>query len=95
MPNTQQGPLVVLDAGCGTGQAIYDLRERWRSQQPDLNVTLLGIESDKKAVLNGPMSAEYAVPTPSLSLRVQRGSMPGAHALGFYLISLPRLFLIL
>jgi hypothetical protein len=47
LPNTQQGPLVVLDAGCGTGKAIHDLRETWFAQRPDLNITLLGIESDK------------------------------------------------
>ncbi len=47
LPAAQQSPLVVLDAGCGTGKAIHDLREIWRTQQPDLNVMLLGIESDK------------------------------------------------
>ena len=41
------GPFAVLDAGCGTGAAIYDLRQHWLSQRPNLNVTLLGIESDK------------------------------------------------
>ena len=43
----QTGPIVVLDAGCGTGKAIHDLREFWLQQKPELNVTLLGIESDK------------------------------------------------
>ena len=47
LPIQQSGPSVVLDAGCGTGQAIHDLRQHWFSSQPDLNVTLLGIESDK------------------------------------------------
>ena len=47
LPTEQIGSVAVLDAGCGTGQAIHDLREIWCSQQPDLNVTLLGIESDK------------------------------------------------
>ena len=42
-----QSPIVVLDAGCGTGIAIHDLRETWLTQRPDLNVSLLGIESDK------------------------------------------------
>ena len=41
------GPFAVLDAGCGTGHAIHNLRESWLAQRPDLNVTLLGIESDK------------------------------------------------
>jgi SAM-dependent methyltransferase len=44
---TAVGPFAVLDAGCGTGQAIHDLRRAWLSRQPDLNVALLGIESDK------------------------------------------------
>ena len=48
LPRCAQSPVVVLDAGCGTAQAIYDLRENWRTQRPDLNVTLLGIESDKE-----------------------------------------------
>ena len=47
LPIQQSGPSVVLDAGCGTGQAIHDLREIWLTQRPDMNVTLLGIESDK------------------------------------------------
>src|SRR4051812_16379877 len=42
-----QGPVVVLDAGCGTGRAIHDLRQAWLAQRPELKVTLLGIESDK------------------------------------------------
>ncbi len=40
-------PVVVLDAGCGTGKAIHDLRSQWLARSPDSNVTLLGIESDK------------------------------------------------
>ena len=43
----ESGQTVVLDAGCGTGKAIVDLREAWLKRQPDLSVTLLGIESDK------------------------------------------------
>ena len=39
--------IVVLDAGCGTGRAIYDLREAWLAHRPELKVMLLGIESDK------------------------------------------------
>ena len=50
-PNPQSGPVVVLDAGCGTGKAIHDLRNSWLAQRPDLNVTLLGIESDKNHCL--------------------------------------------
>ncbi|MEI6235735.1 MAG: DUF6094 domain-containing protein [Planctomycetota bacterium] len=49
---TTLGPLVVLDAGCGTGQAIHNLRESWLTQRPDLNVILLGIESDKSRFEN-------------------------------------------
>jgi hypothetical protein len=44
---TATGPFVVLDAGCGTGQAIHDLRRHWLTQASTSNVTLLGIESDK------------------------------------------------
>jgi len=51
LPNTP-GSVIVLDAGCGTGQAIHDLRESWLTQRPDLNVTLLGIESDKSRFEN-------------------------------------------
>ena len=48
---TPHGQLVVLDAGCGTGKVIHDLRETWLAQRPELNVTLLGIESDKNRCL--------------------------------------------
>lgn len=41
------GPFVVLDAGCGAGQAIHDLRENWLALAPNLNINLLGVESDK------------------------------------------------
>ncbi len=40
-------PVVVLDAGCGTGKALHDLRQLWLVQSPDTKITLLGIESDK------------------------------------------------
>jgi len=43
---------VVLDAGCGTGTAIRDLRQHWFTQQPEANVTLLGIDSDKSRYEN-------------------------------------------
>ena len=46
-PDRQSGTLIVLDAGCGTGKAVDDLREIWLAQRAELNVTLLGIESDK------------------------------------------------
>ncbi len=42
-----QSPFVVLDAGCGTGKAILDLREAWLVRRSVSNITLLGIESDK------------------------------------------------
>src|SRR5205085_3562873 len=42
-----RGTIVVLDAGCGAGKAIHDLRNHWLAEQPRLNVALLGIESDK------------------------------------------------
>lgn len=47
LPASAPSPIVVLDAGCGTGKAIHDQREIWLAQQPDLDVALLGIESDK------------------------------------------------
>jgi hypothetical protein len=47
LPEQKTSPITVLDAGWGTGQAIHDLREIWLTQRPDLNITLLGIESDK------------------------------------------------
>ena len=47
LPNSQTNPLIILDAGCGAGQAIQNLREYWLTKRPDLNTTLLGIESDK------------------------------------------------
>ncbi len=47
IPLNQQGQIVVLDAGCGTGHAIQNLSNQWLIQQPELNATLLGIESDK------------------------------------------------
>ena len=48
----------VVDAGCGIGTAIKDLRDAWLKQYPQLQVSLLGVESDKgrytqaKEVLN-------------------------------------------
>src|ERR1035437_1960790 len=42
-----QGQLAAFDAGCGTGQAIHDLRSAWLAQVPTINVALLGIESVK------------------------------------------------
>ena len=47
LPSNQAGASIILDAGCGTGKAIHDLRETWLTQRPELNVSLLGIESDK------------------------------------------------
>jgi hypothetical protein len=47
LPEQQAGTTVVLGAGCGTGKAIHDLREIWINHRPDLNVMLLGVESDK------------------------------------------------
>jgi hypothetical protein len=42
-----QSPIVILDAGCGTGKAIHDLRNIFINRQPTANVVCLGIESDK------------------------------------------------
>lgn len=47
LPTNTVNPIIVLDAGCGTGKAIHDLCDHWLTQRPDLNITLLGIESDK------------------------------------------------
>ncbi|MEI6234276.1 MAG: hypothetical protein WCL32_21460 [Planctomycetota bacterium] len=47
LPVHQAGPVAVLDAGSGTGQAVHDFRQHWLTQRPDLNIALLGIESDK------------------------------------------------
>jgi hypothetical protein len=47
LPTNPVSHIVVLDAGCGTGAAIRDLRNAWLSQSPNLNISLLGIESDK------------------------------------------------
>ncbi|MEI6232901.1 MAG: DUF6094 domain-containing protein [Planctomycetota bacterium] len=47
LPANPVGHVTVLDAGCGTGQAIHDLRNAWLSRAPNLNAALLGIESDK------------------------------------------------
>ena len=49
---TSPSPIVVLDAGCGNGKAVHDLRQHWLTQRPDLKVTLLGIESDKSRFEN-------------------------------------------
>jgi len=43
----QVGHVTVLDAGCGTGQAIYDLRQHWLAAAPTQSAALLGIESEK------------------------------------------------
>lgn len=53
LPTVPTGTFAVLDAGCGTGKAINDLREAWLTQRPDLNITLLGIESDKSRCQQG------------------------------------------
>lgn len=47
LPTNPVGHVTVLDAGCGTGQAIHDLRNAWLSRAPRLSAALLGIESDK------------------------------------------------
>ena len=47
LPTGANTSVVVLDASCGTGKAIHDLRENWLTQRRDLNVMLLGVESDK------------------------------------------------
>jgi len=39
LPGDQSGPIVLLDAGCGTGKAIHDLSETRSMQRPDQNVT--------------------------------------------------------
>src|ERR1043165_2009072 len=44
---TCHGSIVVLDAGCGCGKAVHDLRNHWLAPSPTLNLALLGIESDK------------------------------------------------
>jgi len=46
-PRANSGPVVVLDAGCGIGKAIHDLRTHMLATAPSSNVVLLGIESDK------------------------------------------------
>ena len=47
LPAKPVGHVTVVDAGCGGGQAIQNLRNAWLSRSPNLNATLLGIESDK------------------------------------------------
>ena len=44
---TENGTVTVVDAGCGEGKAISDLRGFWQKKFPDLNCRLLGVESDK------------------------------------------------
>lgn len=39
--------LTVVDAGCGEGRAIHDLRRHWLDKYPGLNCKLLGVESEK------------------------------------------------
>lgn len=41
------GKLTVLDAGCGEGAAIADLRAHWLKSASDLTVKLYGVESDR------------------------------------------------
>jgi hypothetical protein len=41
LPAQSNGAVTVLDAGCGTGQAIYDLRNAWLERCPDGSVSLL------------------------------------------------------
>ncbi|MEI6233998.1 MAG: DUF6094 domain-containing protein [Planctomycetota bacterium] len=47
LPANPIGHITVLDAGCGTGQAIHELRKAWQTRAPNLNAALLGIDSDK------------------------------------------------
>ena len=41
------GLVTVLDAGCGEGKALVDLRDAWASRHPAPQVRLYGVESDK------------------------------------------------
>ena len=43
------GTVTVLDAGCGCGDAIDELRNAWKScARTDTNIKLYGIESDRE-----------------------------------------------
>ncbi len=43
----QTGVVTVVDAGCGEGKAISDLRAHWLKRFPAMNCKLLGIESER------------------------------------------------
>jgi len=47
LPVNPIGHVAVLDAGCGTGRTIHDLRNAWLSRAPNLSAALAGIESDR------------------------------------------------
>jgi len=46
-PEVGDWVVTVVDAGCGTGKAIADLRGHWLKDYPTLNCKLLGVELDK------------------------------------------------
>lgn len=46
------GKISIVDAGCGEGKALADLKDAWRQADPKIDdkLQLLGIESDKRRV---------------------------------------------